>query len=122
MLLLDGNRNGMATHFNHAKHQQVFQKVYQIGEKETCAKCHHLNLPKDQNTSCRRCHRDMYLETPMFDTLPDAAREALLGITVFPQRLGHATEYAKLVMAIVDNPLLNGEVIRLDGAIRMPPR
>lgn len=62
------------------------------------------------------------LETPMFDILPDAAREALIGITVFPQRLGYAEEYAKLAMAIVDNPLLNGETIRLDGAIRMPPR
>ncbi len=62
------------------------------------------------------------LETPMFDTLPDAAREALVAITVFPQRLGYAEEYAKLAMAIFDNPLLNGETIRLDGAIRMPPR
>ncbi len=62
------------------------------------------------------------LETPMFDILPDAAREALLAITVFPQRLGYAEEYAKLAMAIVDNPLMNGETIRLDGAIRMPPR
>ncbi len=62
------------------------------------------------------------LETPMFDGLPDAARDALVAITVFPKRLGYATEYAKLVMAIADNPLLNGEVIRLDGAIRMPPR
>jgi NAD(P)-dependent dehydrogenase (short-subunit alcohol dehydrogenase family) len=62
------------------------------------------------------------LATPMFDILTDAAREALIGITVFPHRLGHAEEYAKLAMAIVDNPLLNGETIRLDGAIRMPPR
>jgi NAD(P)-dependent dehydrogenase (short-subunit alcohol dehydrogenase family) len=62
------------------------------------------------------------LLTPMFDILPDEAREALIGITVFPQRLGHAEEYAKLALAIVDNPLLNGETIRLDGAIRMPPR
>ncbi len=62
------------------------------------------------------------LLTPMFDILPDAARDALVAITVFPQRLGHAEEYAKMALAIVDNPLLNGETIRLDGAIRMPPR
>lgn len=62
------------------------------------------------------------LLTPMFDVLPDEARDALVAITVFPQRLGHAEEYAKMALAIVDNPLLNGETIRLDGAIRMPPR
>jgi NAD(P)-dependent dehydrogenase (short-subunit alcohol dehydrogenase family) len=62
------------------------------------------------------------LLTPMFDVLPDEARESLVAITVFPQRLGHAEEYAKMALAIVDNPLLNGETIRLDGGIRMPPR
>lgn len=62
------------------------------------------------------------LLTPMFDILPDEARESLVAITVFPQRLGHAEEYAKMALAIVDNPLLNGETIRLDGGIRMPPR
>ncbi len=67
MLYLDGNRNGMVTHFNHVKHQQEFQKIYEIPEKETCVKCHHLNLPNDKNTSCRRCHQDMRLETPMFE-------------------------------------------------------
>ena len=74
MLTLDGNRNGMKTHFNHVKHQQVFQKVYEIGEKETCAKCHHLSLPKDRNTSCRRCHADMHLETPVFDLTSHVGR------------------------------------------------
>ena len=62
------------------------------------------------------------LETPMFDGLPDAAREALNALTVFPPRLGRPEEYASLAMHIIDNPLLNGEVIRLDGAIRLPPR
>lgn len=62
------------------------------------------------------------LETPMFDGLSDAARESLLSITVFPARLGLPEEYASLARHIIDNRLLNGEVIRLDGAIRLPPR
>ena len=62
------------------------------------------------------------LETPMFDNVPDAAREGLLSITQFPPRLGAPEEYAHLVQHIVENPLLNGETIRLDGAVRLPPR
>ncbi|MEL3974701.1 3-hydroxyacyl-CoA dehydrogenase [Rossellomorea oryzaecorticis] len=60
--------------------------------------------------------------TPMFDSLPEEARTSL-GMTVpFPKRLGYPSEYAQLVEAIVENPMLNGETIRLDGAIRMQPK
>ena len=62
------------------------------------------------------------LETPMFDGVPDSAREGLLAITQFPPRLGEPDEYAHLVQHIVENTLLNGETIRLDGAVRLPPR
>ncbi len=62
------------------------------------------------------------LMTPMFDNVPDAVREGLLSITQFPPRLGEPEEYAHLVQHIAENPLLNGEVIRLDGAVRLPPR
>ncbi|MGP4059413.1 3-hydroxyacyl-CoA dehydrogenase [Halobacillus sp. H74] len=58
-------------------------------------------------------------ETPMFQQLPEEAREALGSQTPFPKRLGQPQEYAKLALSILDNPMLNGEVIRLDGAIRM---
>ncbi len=58
-------------------------------------------------------------ETPMFQQLPEEAREALGNQTPFPKRLGQPQEYAKLALSILDNPMLNGEVIRLDGAIRM---
>lgn len=47
-------------------------------------------------------------------------REALAADAVFPRRIGHADEYARLAEAIIDNPYLNGEVIRLDGAVRLP--
>ena len=62
------------------------------------------------------------IETPMFDGLPDAARDGLIALTQYPHRLGNPEEYADLIMHIAHNKLLNGEVIRLDGAIRLPPR
>jgi NAD(P)-dependent dehydrogenase (short-subunit alcohol dehydrogenase family) len=61
-------------------------------------------------------------ETPMLAGLPDAAREALGNVTPFPSRLGRPDEYADLVEHMVTNAMLNGEVIRLDGALRMAPR
>ena len=58
-------------------------------------------------------------DTPMLALLPENAREALGKMVPFPQRLGRPSEYAKLVQHIIENTMLNGEVIRLDGAIRM---
>lgn len=60
--------------------------------------------------------------TPMFDGLDETFKKALAASVPFPSRLGSPAEYAKLVAAIVDNDMLNGETIRLDGAIRLPPR
>lgn len=60
--------------------------------------------------------------TPMMAGLPEAARESLGKQTPFPARLGEPHEYAKLARHIVENQMLNGEVIRLDGAIRLAPR
>lgn len=57
--------------------------------------------------------------TPMMDTIPDKAREQLEMAVPYPKRLGEPSEFAKLVLHIIDNSYLNGEVIRLDGAIRM---
>lgn len=57
--------------------------------------------------------------TPMMAGLPEAARAALAKMPPFPQRLGYPDEYAKMVRHIIENPMLNGEVIRLDGALRM---
>jgi NAD(P)-dependent dehydrogenase (short-subunit alcohol dehydrogenase family) len=61
-------------------------------------------------------------DTPMLAGLPDDRREALATMLPHPRRLGKPDEFASLVLAIVENPMLNGEVIRLDGALRMPPR
>ena len=57
--------------------------------------------------------------TPMLAILPQAARDALGKMVPFPARLGEPSEYADLCKHIIENPMLNGEVIRLDGAIRM---
>ena len=61
-------------------------------------------------------------ETPMLAGLPGEVKELLEKQVPHPSRLGRPTEYANLVAHIVDNSMLNGEVIRLDGALRMPPR
>jgi len=61
-------------------------------------------------------------ETPMLAGLPPEATAALEAQVPHPSRLGRPEEYAALVRHIVDNGMLNGEVIRLDGALRMPPR
>jgi NAD(P)-dependent dehydrogenase (short-subunit alcohol dehydrogenase family) len=58
-------------------------------------------------------------ETPMLRGLPQAVQDSLGRVVPFPSRLGRPEEYARLVAAICDNPMLNGEVIRLDGALRM---
>src|SRR4051794_29361079 len=60
-------------------------------------------------------------DPPLMAALPAAARESLAGTVPFPPRLGHPGEYAALVTQIISNPMLNGEVIRLDGALRMDP-
>jgi NAD(P)-dependent dehydrogenase (short-subunit alcohol dehydrogenase family) len=60
--------------------------------------------------------------TPLFDTLADDVIASLAASVPHPQRLGEPEEYADLVMHVVKNPMLNGETIRLDGAIRMAPR
>ncbi|HEV7381738.1 MAG TPA: 3-hydroxyacyl-CoA dehydrogenase [Dyadobacter sp.] len=61
-------------------------------------------------------------ETPLMSGLPEEARTSLGQQVPFPSRLGKPHEYALLAKSIVENPMLNGEVIRLDGAIRMGPR
>jgi NAD(P)-dependent dehydrogenase (short-subunit alcohol dehydrogenase family) len=61
-------------------------------------------------------------DTPLLAALPEEARAALGAGVPFPKRLGAPAEYGQLVCQIVENRMLNGETIRLDGALRMPPR
>jgi NAD(P)-dependent dehydrogenase (short-subunit alcohol dehydrogenase family) len=60
--------------------------------------------------------------TPMFGGLSQEAQKSLAASVPFPSRLGHPSEYAALAVHICENPMLNGECIRLDGALRMAPR
>ncbi len=62
------------------------------------------------------------IATPMMTGLPPEVQDSLVATTLYPKRLGHAEEYADLVLHICANRLLNGEVIRLDGAVRLAPR
>jgi len=59
--------------------------------------------------------------TPLLGQLPDKVKTYLASTVPFPSRLGHVDEYAHLAQSIVENPMLNGEVIRIDGALRMQP-
>jgi 3-hydroxyacyl-CoA dehydrogenase / 3-hydroxy-2-methylbutyryl-CoA dehydrogenase len=61
-------------------------------------------------------------DTPLLAALPQEARDALGAQVPFPPRLGRSSEYAQLAVQIIENEMLNGEVIRLDGALRMSPR
>jgi NAD(P)-dependent dehydrogenase (short-subunit alcohol dehydrogenase family) len=61
-------------------------------------------------------------DTPLLASLPPEVKETLGKQIPFPPRLGKPREYARMVQQIIENPLLNGETIRLDGALRMPPK
>ncbi len=62
------------------------------------------------------------MDTPLLAQAPQELKDALAQLSVFPQRLGTPADFAHLVQSIVENPMLNGEVIRLDAGARMPPR
>lgn len=60
-------------------------------------------------------------DTPLLARLPEVVRTELGQTVPFPSRLGNPDEYAHMVTAVLENPMMNGEVIRLDGALRMQP-
>ncbi|ORW73739.1 SDR family NAD(P)-dependent oxidoreductase [Mycobacterium saskatchewanense] len=62
------------------------------------------------------------IDTPMFGAFPAEVREAIAASVPFPRRLGHPDECARMVELVLDHHYLNGETIRLDGALRLPPR
>ena len=69
---------------------------------------------------CTRKAPGLFL-TPLLEALPEKVQKELGSSIPFPNRLGDPEEYGQLVLSILSNPMLNGEVIRLDGAVRMPP-
>lgn len=101
---------------------QIGQTAYAASKGGVAA----LTLPAARDLSARGV-RVMTLAPGMFDTpllaaLPEPARVALGESVPFPARLGDPAEYAELVASIAGNVMLNGEVIRIDGALRMAPR
>lgn len=60
--------------------------------------------------------------TPMLMNMPDEVKESLIATTLFPKRLGLPEEFAKLALHVIDNAMINGETIRLDGAVRLAPK
>ena len=63
-----------------------------------------------------------FIDTPILDRLPQTVKDSLAAAIPHPARLGRPHEFAMMAAAILENPMLNGETIRLDGAIRMAPR
>jgi NAD(P)-dependent dehydrogenase (short-subunit alcohol dehydrogenase family) len=61
-------------------------------------------------------------ETPIFGFAPEEMKAALTSIVPFPTRMGRPEEFGRLVQHIVENQYLNGETIRIDGAVRFPPK
>jgi NAD(P)-dependent dehydrogenase (short-subunit alcohol dehydrogenase family) len=78
------------------------------------------DLGKQGIRVCTLCPGTM--DTPLLAALPEPARKTLAESIPFPARLGLPSEFAKLVLAVIDNDYLNGECIRIDGALRMPLR
>jgi len=60
--------------------------------------------------------------TPMLLSMPQEVQDSLIATTLFPKRLGLPEEYAKLALHVIDNAMINGETIRLDGAVRLAPK
>jgi NAD(P)-dependent dehydrogenase (short-subunit alcohol dehydrogenase family) len=101
---------------------QIGQAAYSASKGGVAA----LTLPVARDLANRRIRvvtiAPGLFETPMLASLPDEAKASLGAQVPHPSRLGQPEEYAALVRHIIENPMLNGETIRLDGAIRMAPR
>ncbi|MGQ0534011.1 MAG: SDR family NAD(P)-dependent oxidoreductase [Caulobacteraceae bacterium] len=83
-----------------------------------------LVVARDLSNDAIRCNTILpgIMDTPMMARAPQQMKDALGAQVPFPKRLGRAEEYAQLALAMISNPYLNGEDVRLDGAIRMSPR
>ena len=85
-----------------------------------------MTLPMARDLSALKirvvCIAPGIFDTPMMQGLPDKVRSALGTMVPHPARLGKPEEFAGLAAHIIENNMINGEVIRLDGALRMPPK
>jgi NAD(P)-dependent dehydrogenase (short-subunit alcohol dehydrogenase family) len=99
---------------------QVGQAAYAASKGGVAAMT--LPIARDLSRSAIRCVTIApgVFETPMTGAMNAQVREALEAQVPFPSRLGRAEEFARLALALIENPYINGEVVRLDGALRMP--
>ena len=121
---LDTGERGVVINTASAAYQdgQVGQSAYAASKGAIAAMC--LPLARElARPGIRVCAIAPGLfNTPMMESLPPETTAAIVANVPFPARLGDPAEFGQLVAAIVENPYLNGEVIRLDGATRLPPR
>ncbi|PPF29166.1 3-hydroxyacyl-CoA dehydrogenase [Rathayibacter tritici] len=120
---IDGERGVLVTTASIAAFEgQIGQAAYAASKGAVAA----LTLPLARELAARLVRvvsiAPGTFDTPLLAGLPEKAREALGSATPHPARLGRPEEFAALVRHIVENPLLNGDTIRLDGALRLPPR
>jgi len=101
---------------------QIGQAAYSASKGGVAA----MTLPLARDLAARgvrvNCIAPGIMDTPMIAGMSDEVRESLVKVHVFPKRLGRADDFAALVQHMVENPMLNGEVVRLDAASRMGPR
>jgi len=100
---------------------QIGQAAYAASKGGICSMT--LPIARDLSTHGIRVNTiapGLY-DTPLLSNLPDKVRQFLADLVPFPSRLGNPDEYAHLAQFIIENPMVNGEIIRLDGALRMPP-
>lgn len=121
---LDTGERGVIVNTASAAYQdgQVGQSAYAASKGAIAAMC--LPLARElARPGIRVCAIAPGLfNTPMMESLPPETTAAIVANIPFPARLGDPDEFGQMVAAIVENPYLNGEVIRLDGATRLPPR
>ena len=121
---LEGEERGVIINTSSTAYQdgQVGQTAYAASKGGIAAMC----LPAARELArhgVRVCAIAPGLfNTPMMESLPEETTQAIISNVPFPNRLGNPQEYAELATHIIENRYLNGEVIRLDGATRLPPR
>ncbi|PPG67885.1 3-hydroxyacyl-CoA dehydrogenase [Rathayibacter rathayi] len=119
---IDGERGVLVTTASVAAFEgQIGQAAYAASKGAVAA----LTLPLARELAARLVRvvsiAPGTFDTPLLAGLPEKAREALGSVTPHPARLGRPEEFAALVRHVIENPMLNGEIIRLDGALRLPP-
>ncbi len=122
--VMEGGERGVIVNTASAAYQdgQLGQSAYSASKGGIASMCLPLARELAQSAVRVMAIAPGLFETPMMETLPQEVTEAIVRNIPHPARLGFPEEFALLASQIIANPYLNGEVIRLDGATRLPPR